>query len=525
MQTKCLIYCRVSSDRQVNEGHGLESQERRCRNYAREKGYKVEVVFPDDGVSGGLFERPGMKKLITHLEVHKIENYVIIFDDLSRLARDVKVHLQLKSELVGRGAKLESPNFNFEDSPEGELIENVAAATSQYERQKNRRQVIQKMKARLESGFWPFCMPPGLKNFKDPIRGKILKPDGSPNAIVRKAAIEKFASGELRTQDEVKLFVDCELYKLGAKSNISHHGIQGILKNPLYFGMIEYDPWGIPLGKGQHDGLVDPSLYPIVLNKFAKKPIIKVRKDYSNDFPLRGLVRCSLCNGPVTGSWSTGRNGKQKYPKYDCKKLGCPMRWKTLHRDKMHDQLLDLMEGAKPAKGVTDLVLAVLGDVWAQHRTSFEAKRDLDQSLIYDIESEITSLKARIIKSKDEELIGVYENELKGKLSQKKELEEQQGLDRHYSDKEFGTASSLVFQTLENPVDMWKNPNWQNKRAIVLMYFEDKLTFDKENGFGTATLSRPIELMRDLSPRKIPHVEMGAVKPRMVRTTLKHLQA
>ncbi|MEI6092951.1 MAG: recombinase family protein, partial [bacterium] len=37
----CVIYCRVSSERQVTEGHGLEGQEKRCRDYAEHKGYKV----------------------------------------------------------------------------------------------------------------------------------------------------------------------------------------------------------------------------------------------------------------------------------------------------------------------------------------------------------------------------------------------------------------------------------------------------------------------------------------------------
>lgn len=369
MQTKALIYCRVSSDRQVNEGNGLGSQEKRCRNYAKDKGYEVVGVFPDEGVSGGLLERPGMKKLIAFLDSHPTENYIVIFDDLSRFARDMKVHLELKSELNGRGAKFESPNFNFEDTPEGELIENVSAATAQYERQKNKRQVIQKMKARLESGYWPFCMPPGLRNFMDPVRGKILQPNGTPQAVVRKAAIEKFATGELRTQDEVKLFVDGELKKLGLLSNLSHHGIQSLLKNPLYYGMIEYKPWDVPLMKGKHNGLVSSDLYSIVMARFENKPKIQLRKDYSDDFPLRGLITCPSCGGPLTGSWNTGRYGK-KYPHYDCHKLGCPLRWKTVHRDIVHAQLLDLLEETSPSKKFLDLAIDVLGDVWQQRKNN-----------------------------------------------------------------------------------------------------------------------------------------------------------
>lgn len=145
---KCIIYCRVSSERQVNEGHGLDSQEKRCRDYAKNKNYQIEAIFLDEGVSGGLFERPAMRKLIEYLDAHTFDKFVIIFDDLSRFARDLSVHLKLKTELTSRGAKFECLNFNFEDSPEGEFIENVIASKAQLDREQNRRQVIQKQKAK-----------------------------------------------------------------------------------------------------------------------------------------------------------------------------------------------------------------------------------------------------------------------------------------------------------------------------------------------------------------------------------------
>ena len=53
--TKALIYCRVSGKKQTTEGSGLDSQEYRCRQYAKAKGYTVEAVFPDDVSGGGDF--------------------------------------------------------------------------------------------------------------------------------------------------------------------------------------------------------------------------------------------------------------------------------------------------------------------------------------------------------------------------------------------------------------------------------------------------------------------------------------
>lgn len=54
-QQPAVIYYRVSSAKQVKEGHGLQSQEARCRDHARSMGYHVEA--PDD-VSGGYAREP-----------------------------------------------------------------------------------------------------------------------------------------------------------------------------------------------------------------------------------------------------------------------------------------------------------------------------------------------------------------------------------------------------------------------------------------------------------------------------------
>ena len=63
--SKAVIYCRVSSSAQVKKGDGLGSQETRCREYARHKGYDVLEVFNDEGASGGMIDRPGMQDMLT----------------------------------------------------------------------------------------------------------------------------------------------------------------------------------------------------------------------------------------------------------------------------------------------------------------------------------------------------------------------------------------------------------------------------------------------------------------------------
>lgn len=58
-----VIYARVSSLKQVREGHGLQSQETRCRDYAKNRGYDVVKIFFDD-LTGSSTKRPGMSAML-----------------------------------------------------------------------------------------------------------------------------------------------------------------------------------------------------------------------------------------------------------------------------------------------------------------------------------------------------------------------------------------------------------------------------------------------------------------------------
>lgn len=150
---RALIYCRVSSPGQEKDGNGLDSQETRCRQYAEIRGYEVAAVFPDVMTGEGDFmNRPGMAALLSFMDAQPDERFIIIFDDLKRLARDRDFHFALRKAIRVRNAEVECLNFRFDDSPEGEFVETIFAAQGQLERKQNARQVKQKMKARMQNG-------------------------------------------------------------------------------------------------------------------------------------------------------------------------------------------------------------------------------------------------------------------------------------------------------------------------------------------------------------------------------------
>lgn len=350
-----VIYCRVSSAKQATQGHGLDSQELRCRQHAEAQGYHVEAVFPDDVSGGGDFmKRPGMVALLSYLDAQSDKNYVVIFDDLKRFARDTEFHIRLRRAFKACDARIECLNFKFDDTPEGKFIETILAAQGEEEREQNGRQVVQKMKARVMSGYWCFNPPVGYTYETVAGHGKMLVRD-EPLATIIAEAYEACAAGRLEGIAEVKRFLeDHPAYPKDRNGEVRFQRVKDLLTQPLYAGYMDVAKWGISLHPGKHEPLVDLSTWNAVqdrLNGVARAP---VRTDINADFPLRGFVDCACCGQPMTACWSKGRN--RKYPYYLCDTKGCDEYRKSIRRERIEGEFEELLTGLVPER---DLFLAV----------------------------------------------------------------------------------------------------------------------------------------------------------------------
>lgn len=506
---KALIYCRVSSERQVNEGHGLDSQESRCRQYAESHGLEVEKVFRDEGVSGSLFDRKAILALLNYLDCKPFENFIVIIDDLSRFARDIQVHIRLKAELASRNAVLACLNFTLDDSPEGEYSEMLMALTNQLHRKQNRRQVMQKQKARLEAGYWCFCNADAFKFTKDPVHGKLLVRN-EPFASIYKDAIEQFEQRKLISKEQVKEFIYSEYQRLGLKrKKPGNNTVERILKNPLFAGYVEYLPWDVTQRPGHHKGFISPETFENVQEILAGRALKRTRKDYSLDFPLRGYVLCTECEEPITASWSKGRTAYYAY--YSCKTVGCKNRYKTIRKTNIDLEFEKLLEETKAEKEILNLTKHIMQEVWNSQKNQFENVSFQSKSKQTVIQKQINGFMERISSATNEQVIKAYENQVEKLMLEKTELET--GFKPNpYTESQFGTALNKVFDVLQNPLLQWKTDNITDKETVLNMYFNGKLNYDLNYGFGTTALAPEINLIKDFGAQKVSLVEMGRIE-------------
>ena len=507
---KAIIYCRVSSDRQVKEGHGNDGQENSCRRFADSRSYQVVKVFKDEGISGGIIDRPGIDELIDYLDAHRKENFVVIVDDIKRLARDVVTHFQLKKIVNSDEATLESPSHSFEETPEGKFMETIFAATAELERNQNKRQVTRRMKARLEAGYWPFYAPPGYSNAKVEGNQKSIVPC-EPQASIIKEALEGFACGKFETQLDVLHFLRSkgfDHWKTGRGAYLGQ--VKLLLTREVYAGYIYYPKWNVTRRKGQHQALVSSEVFQQVQDRLADKRKNPQRKDIHKDFPLRGFVLCAECKQPMTAAWTQGRT--QKYPYYRCRVKGCAMHNKNISKDVIETRFEDLLGQIKPRENILEVVRIELLAMSYQRKFDIEAIRKKRNDRIQEIKKDIDTFCTRIKEAHSPAVINTYEGKIEELEAEKLRLGETiKKSDAHNF--QFEPALNRVVEFIKDPLLMWKTGDLEQKRLVLRMVFDEPLIYDHAKGFYTASLSLLLKVSCVPELDSLEVVEMPGFEP------------
>ena len=501
-QQRAVIYCRVSGKKQLT-GSGLGSQEHRCRQYAEAKGYEVVEVFPDDKSAEGRFlKRPGMVKLLSFLDDHPTERFVVIFDDLKRYSRDTEFHLELRRIMLERGAIREFLNFTFEDTPEGKLNETVTAAAGTYERESNARQTRQKTIARLEQGYCVQAVPPvGYKYFKPKGRGgKELQLDEPAASIVREA-LEGFASGRFASQIEVMRFLESqpEFPKKGKNGTIVQQSVVDMMRRHLYAGLVDGRAWGVSIREGRHEGLISVATFERIQQKLDGRVYAPARKDVSVDFPLRGAVCCSQCNTPLTAGWSKGR--RQKYPYYFCRSKGCAMYGKTIPRRKIEGEFVDLLSRLQPSRTVLEIVATMFRDVW---NTQLEKSSVLQNALkrnLSSIEHKIEKVLDAVVEATNPRVIAAYERQI-DKLERETLILQEKQRQNGEPPGDFNDLFEHSVRFLSSPCNIWKTGRIEMQRLVLKLAFSGHLQYCRERGFRTPQTTVPFGFLEDYGVKK-----------------------
>ena len=493
-QKAAVIYCRVSSIKQSTAGDGIRSQETRCREFARMKGYHVVETFHDD-VSGSLIDRPGMKAMLAFIRKRRAKGTVVIIDDVSRLARGLQAHLELRGAIANAGGILESPSIEFGDDSDSMLVENLLASVSQHQRQKNGEQTKNRMRARIMNGYWVFQAPTGYKYERVTGRGKMLKRD-EPVASVIREALEGYASGIFGTQADVMRFLqENPLFPKDSTGRVRHQRVHMLLKQCVYAGYVEAPEWGVSLRRGQHDALISFQTYQHIQDRMNGVNRTPNRSNLNQDFPLRGFVACADCDTPLTACWSKGAHSYHPY--YLCRKRGCTSYGKSIRRDRIEGEFDTLLQALKPTDTMFKSAKRMFRELWDRRSIHAENESKALTAQLVKIERQIEQLLERIIDASVSSVIAAYEQKVE-KLEREKLLIRERMTNAPRPAGHFENILRTALEFLSNPCNLWGSDKLENKHAVLKLAFTKRLTYVRGEGFRTADLSLPFKLLGEL---------------------------
>lgn len=241
-------YLRLSREElQAGESGSITNQRRIISDFCDKNGIKLIREFVDDGWSGGNFDRPAFREMLSRFADGRANT--VITKDLSRLGRDMRESSYYAEQFFPENRiRYIAIADNFDTEKENIMAPFQFAMNEVYLRDGSRK-VKDVLKSKRENGLYCACPPYGYR--KDEKNNNLLVPDEMTAPIVRKIferAAEGASSRRIAIELSDAMIVPPLKYRALYRDNFSEEGaarasdkwnyttVKRILKNPVYLG-------------------------------------------------------------------------------------------------------------------------------------------------------------------------------------------------------------------------------------------------------------------------------------------------
>ncbi len=301
-----VVYARVSSRQQEEEGFSIPAQLKLLRDYASQSGLAVKQEFVDVETAK-MTGRPGFAEMVEFLTDHADRCRIILVEKTDRLYRNLRDYvtldeLDLEIRFVKENFVLSADSRSTEKFMHGikvlmakNYIDNLSEETSKGMREK------------AEQGTWPSRAPLGYLNVDT--KGKrhiVLDPEIAP-LICR--LFELYATGDYSLLEVTRQINEEGLCHQRSGRPVIRSAIHKSLRNPIYYGDFVWD------GKhysGTHDPIVSKELWDKVQQVLHTRGNRRTRHQ-KHWWAFQGLVSCAHC-----GCALVAEEKKGKYVYYHC---------------------------------------------------------------------------------------------------------------------------------------------------------------------------------------------------------------
>jgi site-specific DNA recombinase len=357
---QCVLYARVSTDRQAEKELSIPAQLLGMRAYARERGWVVVEEFVETGASGRTTERPSLRALLAKCKDPDSGVGAVLVHKIDRLARNLADHVSLRAILKERGIALASVIENLDDSNAGQLVEHIMASLAEFYSVNLSEEVKKGMRQKVQQGGWPHKPPRGYLLTAAPGGRNMVTVDPVAGPLVR-LAFERCGSMEPEAVASLARMLARHGLVAGDGRPLSVWTLLNMLRNPFYAGRVR---WGRETHKGAHEPLVSEQLFWRVQQVLARRRSARSRSR-KHHVLLRGFASCRRCGRMMTAQTDP------RHLYYRCGSAGSPRPCKApyVRGDRAHAQVEELYRAlAVPASVRDEIRIAVRQEAISENR-------------------------------------------------------------------------------------------------------------------------------------------------------------
>ncbi len=290
-----VLYARVSSREQEQEGDSIQAQQRLLRAYAEKQGFAIVREFVDVETAKAT-GRKYYDEMLKHLRSLKGERVVLVektdrlyrnFEDQVTLEKlNPEIHFVKTGNILSKNAKAQT-----------KFMHGIEMVSAKYYSDNLREEVMKGMLEKARQGIYPGRAPFGYRNNRatreidvHPVNSEIVRgifrlyaAGNMPLTVLRKTIREQYGKTHSRSY------------------------LHTILKNRFYIGLFQ---WGGVEYRGKHEPLISIELFDAVQAVLQGHH----RGNYGKvDIAFRGMLTCAH-----DGCSLTGERKKEQYVYYRC---------------------------------------------------------------------------------------------------------------------------------------------------------------------------------------------------------------
>ncbi len=374
-----VLYARVSSREQREEGFSIEAQVKLLRAAASKEGLEIvrEFIEVESAKAAG---RKQFSEMVAFFKRNRTCR-ILLVEKTDRLYRNQRDALTLEDLDIRIHFVKENETLSKDARSQVKFMHDIRLAMARNYSENLKEEVKKGMAEKASQGTYPGRAPLGYRN-NSATRTIEIHPE---KAEIARRVFELYASGRFSL-----LALSKEIRHVTGTC-ISKTNLHKMLNNPFYLGRFE---WSGETYQGKHPALISPELYGKAQAALSGHNRPKYGK---HELAFRGMLTCAHDDCAVTAELK-----KNKYVYYRCSGYRGKCALPRFREEEIAERLGHVLRDVSIPAEVVQSIGASLQRVHAQTRTETEQKRAC-------LERELTALHSR--------MDAAYNDKLDGKIS------------------------------------------------------------------------------------------------------------